>query len=101
MRNVTGTNLRNVRVYADASPGRYAVLIVNVDGVTTARTFSVQLANAPKSSFTATQTTYGKAQYDQSKTNVWAGPVTQSLGTVKPAFDVTVPPWSISLVTLQ
>ena len=101
MRNVSGTNLRDVRAYADTSAGRYALLLFNTDDSAPSRTFVVQITGATKSSFAAAQTTYGKAQYDESKTGVWAAPVKQSLGTVKTTFDVVLPAWSMSLVTLQ
>ncbi len=100
IRTVRLTNASGLRAYADTSPGRYAVLLVNTNE-TLARQSVIELTNAPKTSYAAAQTTYGKAQYDESKAGIWAAPVARSLGTVKTTFDVTVPPWSISLVTLR
>ena len=90
----------NVRVYADTSPGGEALLLFNLDQ-TAAITLGVQLQHAAKASFNATQTTYGKAQYDQSQSGAWPGPSTTSLGTVGSQFSVTLPAWSMNLVLLR
>jgi hypothetical protein len=46
-------------------------------------------------------TTYGKAQYDQSKNNVWAGSVTSTSGPWRNSVTVTLPVWSVTLVSLK
>jgi hypothetical protein len=45
--------------------------------------------------------TYGKAQYDNSKNNVWTPPVSQNLGTANGSATVTLPPWSMTVLTLN
>jgi hypothetical protein len=90
----------NVRAYADTSPGGEALLLFNLDQ-TAAITLGVQLQHAAKASFNATQTTYGKAQYDQSQSGAWPGPSTTSLGTVGSQFSVTLPAWSMNLILLR
>ena len=100
IRNVT-TSLptTTLRVYADTLGSGYGVLLFNLNENNPA-TYTVALDNTSQATFTATQITYGKAQYDQSQGNVWAGPVTSSLGTLGRGFSVTLPPWSMNLVKL-
>ncbi len=69
---------------------------------TASTTVAVNLANAGSASYTATTQTYGKAQYDTSKNNVWTGPVSQSLGTVNGGKgSVTLPPYSMTVLKLN
>ncbi len=100
MQNVTtALSTTDVRAYADTLGSGYGVLLFNLNENAPV-TYTVELAGATQSSFTANQTTYGKAQYDESQSNVWAAPVTSSLGTLQRGFSVTLPPWSMNLVTL-
>jgi hypothetical protein len=100
MQNVTtALSTTDVRAYADTVGSGYGVLLFNLNENSPV-TYTVELANATQSSCTASQTTYGKAQYDLSQNNVWSGPVTNSLGTLARGFSVTLPPWSMNLVTL-
>jgi len=62
---------------------------------------TVTIANAQRTSFDATKIVYGKNQYDDSKNNVWTGPVTKNLGTLKSTFTINLPPWSMTVVKLQ
>ena len=97
-----GTGLPNIRAYASSTPsGGYSVMLFNLSATATT-TVAVNLANAGSNSYTATTQTYGKAQYDNSKNNVWTGPVSQSLGTVNGATgSVTLPPYSMTVLQLK
>jgi len=94
--------LAKVRAYAataDHAGGRgYALMLFNLDANHPV-TVGIGLAGA-HGSFAATATTYGRAQYDESKANVWSGPVTTPLDT-SATPTLTLPPWSMSVVTLQ
>ena len=59
-----------------------------------------RIAGSGKSSFTATLSVYGKTQYDESKENKWIGPVKRSLGTVGTTVPLTLPAYSVSILTL-
>jgi hypothetical protein len=100
VRNVTTTTpTSTARFYADTLGTGYGVLLFNLNKTAPLAT-SVTLKNATHTSFTATQETYGKTQYDASQHGTWPGPVTSSLGTVGTSFSLTLPPWSMTLVTL-
>jgi hypothetical protein len=88
-----GDSLPTIRAWAATSGSGYAVLLVNVDSAVT-KTVPITITGHGSVS-SVTVTTYGKAQYDESKNNVWAGPA-QSSGA-----PVTLPPWSITVVRLQ
>ena len=89
-----------VRVYAATNASGYALLLINTDSVI-AHTPSISITGAKSPSYTATSLTYGKQQYDLSKSGTWAGPAAFSLGTVSVSnFHVALPPWSITLVKL-
>jgi hypothetical protein len=90
----------SVRVYAATKGNGYAVLLINTDSATS-HNLPVTIQNAAKSSLTATSTTYGKLEYDLSANGTWAGPTSNVLGTVGDTFDVSLPAWSMTLVTLQ
>jgi hypothetical protein len=64
-------------------------------------TLSVNMANTAAIQFNASTMTYGKTQYDQSQTNVWAGPAAASLGVTSTAPTVTLPPWSMVVLQLK
>ena len=95
-----GSGASSVRAYAASNPTGYALLAFNLDQ-NNATTLSVALNGQGRSAFTATQTTYGKLQYDDSKTNVWTAPISTALGTVSTSFNVSLPPWSMSVLTLR
>ena len=94
------SSLTNVRAYAATQAGGYAVMLFNLNSAS-ASTVTVDITSAAANSFTATTSTYGKAQYDNSKNNVWTGPVQASLGSVGTSTTVTLPPWSITVLLLQ
>jgi hypothetical protein len=60
-----------------------------------------RVGGSGKASFTAKLSVYGKTQYDQSKENRWIGPVSRSLGTVETTVPLTLPAYSISILTLR
>jgi hypothetical protein len=94
------SSLPNIRAYGAATGSGYAVMIFNLDkNATTSATVGV--ANTNDTSFTASTITYGKAQYDDSKNNVWTAPVSQSLGVVNGAVTLSLPPWSMTVLKLH
>jgi hypothetical protein len=95
------TSVTNVKAYAASQGSGYALMLFNLDQTATT-TVTLGVTNASKSSFTAGTMTYGKTQYDDSKNNVWTAPLSASLGTVtNGSASVTLPPWSMTVVTLQ
>jgi hypothetical protein len=90
----------NVKAYADATPSGYAFWLFNLDE-NNAATVSLGLSGASKNAFSATSVVYGKLQYDQSQSGVWAGPVTNSPSSVTMPYTVSLPPWSMTVVTLH
>jgi hypothetical protein len=92
------SNLPTIKAYASKRSSGYGILLVNTDENNPVTT-TVGIANDART-FTATTLVYGKAQYDQSQTGVWDGPVNSSLGIVNNPFSVTLPPWSMAVVQL-
>jgi hypothetical protein len=93
-------SLPNVRAYAATQGTGFAVMLFNLDQANSV-TLNVQLANTSATQFTASTITYGKSQYDQSQSNVWAGPVTSALGVTGKAPTLTLPPWSMVVLLLK
>ncbi len=90
----------SVRAYAATSGAGYGVLLINTDSQAT-HIVPINIANTAAQSFNATAVTYGKAEYDQSKQGVWAGPTSSSLGAVGSSFNISLPPWSMTLIKIQ
>ncbi len=88
-----------IRAYAATRGSGYALLLLNLDE-TGVRSVEVSLRHAAAAHFTATDITYGKAQYDRTRKNEWTGAITRGLGTVGDTLSVTLPPWSINLIQL-
>jgi hypothetical protein len=95
----TNSSLSTVRAYAATHGSGYAVVLFNLDE-NNSHTVGVGV-DALKSGSSATMTTYGKAQYDNSQQNVWTGPVSQSYGAWSGALPVTLAPWSMNVVLLS
>ncbi len=93
-------SLPNVRAYGATTAKGYTALLFNVDENNPV-TFALQVANASKSSYKASQKIYSKAIYNASKHGAWKPPATKTLGTVGTTFNVTLPAWSISTITLK
>jgi hypothetical protein len=89
----------DVRAYAATSSGGTALLLFN-DNETANEAVLVQLTGATTAS-SVTVTTYDKAIYDQSKTNVWAAPTTTSLGAKTLPLSLTLAPWSMNVVIVK
>ena len=90
----------NVRAYAATQGTGYALFLFNL-GQTAAASVNVSVGNATRTSFTASSLTYGKAQYDDSRSGTWTAPVAQSLGTVGSSVQLSLPAWSMTVVKLQ
>jgi hypothetical protein len=90
----------SVRAYGATSGNGYALLLINADSTST-HTLPVTLQNTSGQSYNATTISYGKHEYDQSANGVWEGPTSGVIGSVGTTFDVSVPPWSVTLVKLQ
>jgi hypothetical protein len=95
----TASSLSTVRSYAATHGSGYAVVLFNLDE-TNAHAVNVGV-DAMASGSGATITTYGKAQYDESQNNVWAGPVSSTVGAWQHTVPVTLPPWSMNVVILN
>jgi len=91
-------SLPNVRAFATSQGAKYNVLLFNLDQ-NNAVNVPVGIS-ALASGSGATVTTYGKAQYDQSKNNVWTGSVTSTLGSWRGSVTVALPAWSVTLVSI-
>jgi hypothetical protein len=89
----------NVRAYGYALSKGYELVLFN----NTLEAISIQarVSNAGQSNFTATLAVYGKTQYDKSKDDKWVGPVSKSLGKVGTTIPLTLPPYSVSALTLE
>lgn len=88
-----------VRAYGFAQGGGYAFAIFN--NTLSPVGVRARVENSAKRSFTAELTTYGKAQYDKSKDDEWAGPATRDLGSVGTTVALTLPAYSVSLLSLK
>lgn len=88
-----------VRAYGYALSSGYAFVLFN----NTLGSLGVQarVSNARKSGFTAALSVYGKKQYDKSKEDQWVGPASKRLGRVGTTVPLTLPPYSVSVLTLQ
>jgi hypothetical protein len=89
----------NVRAYGFSTRGGYAMVLFNNTLASIAVT--ARIAGASRTAFRAQLATYGKAQYDESKQNRWVGPVTQELGSVSSSVPLTLPPYSMTALTLR
>jgi hypothetical protein len=96
---VDGSVARRVRAYGFARGGGYVLVMFNDSLQPVA--VSAGVAKAGRGSFTATLATYGAAQYDESRSNRWIGPVTQELGSVSSSVPITLPPYSMTALTLR
>ena len=93
------SSLKSVKAYVTRRSSGYGMLLVNTDQ-NNAVTTAIGIANDSRS-FIATTLVYGKAQYDDSRNNMWTPPVPGALGTVTTSLAMTLPPWSITALTLS
>jgi hypothetical protein len=91
-----GGSSQNVRAYAMTHGTGYGVVLFNLDK-TAATSVAVSIDGLTSGSKLAF-TTYGKAQYDKSKKNVWAGPVSKKSGKWTGPFTVNLPAWSMTAI---
>jgi hypothetical protein len=91
---------RDVRAYGATFGSGYAVLLFNLNRDASIPT-TVGVANGSGTMFAATTTTYGRAQYDQSKIGLWSGPDVEQLGLQSLPLQLTLPPWSVTALQLQ
>jgi hypothetical protein len=96
---VPGSLSPNVRAYGFAQSSGYAIVFFN--NTLKAIAIDARVSGSGKGSFAAALSVYGKAQYDESKNDHWIGPVTRNLGTVKTTVPLTLPPYSISVLSLE
>lgn len=92
-------NFPNLRAYAATRGKGYRVLLFNLDFKNAAK-LPLQI-NSAAGSWSGQQITYGKAEYDQSQYGFWAGPTRRTLGQVKSGVQVSLPPWSMSVIALE
>lgn len=86
--------------YAATHGASYALILINRDR-DASHVVPVRLSGASSGS-SATQWTYGRAQYDYSQSGNWAvGPVQQTISGWSGALQVTLPPWSVNVIVLQ
>ena len=95
---VVSSSLPTLKGYGAKRSTGYGLLFVNVDQ-NNAVTTTVGIMNDTRT-FATTTLVYGKAEYDNSQTNVWTAPISESLGTVSGSFSVTLPQWSVTAITL-
>jgi hypothetical protein len=96
-----GASSPTVRAYGATQGTGYALMLFNLDE-NAAVTVAVTLSGATGTSFTQSTQTYSKAVYDLSRDGgVWAGPVDAATATVGSSFDVTLPPWSQTVIVLR
>jgi hypothetical protein len=93
------SSLATVKAYGRRRGSGYGLLLVNTDQNHTVTT-AVGILNDAKT-FTISSLVYGRAQYDNSQNNVWTTPVSQSLGRRHGSFSITLPPWSVTAITLS
>jgi hypothetical protein len=87
-----------VRAYGATGGTGYRMLLFNLDQ-DVATDVPVTLSGETRQ-LPVTLITYGKAEYDQSRLNRWVSPSRKTLGILAPQFNVTLPPWSVTVVQI-
>jgi len=95
---VTG-DTTDVRAYAATNSGGTALVLFN-DNENDNETVEINL-NGKTSSTSVTETTYDKAIYAESASNVWAAPTTTNLGAPALPLTLTLSPWSMNVVIIH
>jgi hypothetical protein len=88
-----------VRVYAATHSGGTALVLFNLNQ--TASEAAAITLSGQSATTGGTVTTYSKAIYDQSKTNVWAAPTTTTISSQSLPLTLTLDPWSMNVVVLK
>jgi len=94
-----GGDTTDVRAYAATNNGGTALVLFN-DNETTSQQVVVTLTGKSSSSAVIV-TTYDKALYDQSASDVWAGPTTTSIGSQTLPLTLILTPWSMNVVIIK
>ena len=88
-----------LRAYAMTNKGGRAVVLINLNQ---SSSLKVRVAvNGVSTSTGVTVSSYDKATYDKSRSNVWAGTTTLALGGQRLPLSLTLAPWSINVVQMQ
>jgi hypothetical protein len=96
---VLGGTSSSLRAYAMSRGTGYGIVLFNLDQANSASVaVSIGGLAVPAS---ATTSTYGKAEYDLSQTNVWAGPSTSQTSVLQGRFTAVLPPWSMNAITID
>jgi hypothetical protein len=94
-----GGSSSSLRAYGMTHGSGYGLVLFNLDETNPA-TVTVSIDSLGSGSGSVTDP-YGKAQYDKSQNNVWAGPVKQKGGAWQNSLSVSLPPWSMNVVTVS
>ena len=96
--NLLGGTSSSLRAYAMSRGSGYGIVLFNLDPANSA-SVAVKVNDffVPAS---ATIATYGKAEYDLSQSNVWAGPTSSQTAVAQGRFTVVLPPWSMNAITV-
>ena len=89
----------DVRAYAATNPAGTALVLFN-DNENSSQQVVVTLSGKSTTSG-VTVTTYDKALYDQSQTDVWAAPTTTTLSSQSLPLTLTLTPWSMNVVIIK
>jgi len=89
----------DIRAYAASSNTGTALVLFNLNEATSQRV--AVAVTGQSSSSGVTLGTYDKAIYDQSQSNVWAGPTTTTLGAQSLPLTLTLTPWSMNVLIIQ
>ena len=88
-----------VRAYGFAIDGGYAFVLFN--NTLSAVDVDASVENSRLKGFTGTLAVYGATQYNRSKHDRWVGPVWRSLGYVGTTVPLSLPPYSVSVLSLR
>jgi len=96
---VVAGDTTDIRAYAATNNGGTALFLFNTHQ-TTSQPVQITVTGQSTSS-SVTVTTYDKSIYDQSQTDVWAPPTTQSLAQQTLPLTLTLTPWSMNVVIIK
>jgi hypothetical protein len=94
-----GGSSSNIRAYGLSHGSGYALVLFNLDENNPADV-TVSIDSLASGSATGLST-YDKAQYDKSKNNVWAGLVKHKSGAWKGSISLSLPIWSMNVLTVD
>jgi alpha-L-arabinofuranosidase len=94
-----GSDNTDVRAYAATHSGGTALVLFNLNE-TASLPVNITLSAQAQSSDVKV-TTYSKAIYDQSKTDVWSPPTTTDMGAKNLPLTLKLAPWSMNVVIIK